>query len=103
VISEPDGDLQITWVSSVKYYDNEGVVHIAFDPALKPYLLQLKSRFKPYQLRNVISLNSFYSIRIYELLKQYENIGNRTFEINELREMLVLSRYYFDYEINIYQ
>jgi hypothetical protein len=39
-------------------------------------------------LKNVIRLKIIYSIRIYELLKQYERIGQRTFEIGELRKIL---------------
>jgi len=87
-ISEPSGDLQIGWVSSAKYYDNEGRVELCFDPNLKPYLLALQQKFVRYQLKNTIRLKSAYSVRIYELLKQYQAIGSRSFEIEELRGFL---------------
>lgn len=87
-IHEPDGDLQVGWLDSVKYYDNEGRFELAFSPKLKPYLLALKKEFTRYQLHNVIRLKSSYSVRIYELLKQYQSIQHRIFDLNELRSIL---------------
>lgn len=87
-IKEPDGDLQIGWVSSAKYYDKKAYVELCFDPKLKPYLLSLKKEFTRYQLKNTIKLKSAYSVRIYELLKQYQSIGYREFELQELRSVL---------------
>ena len=75
------------WFSSI-LVDNEGEVGFRFDPDLKPYLLQLQSRFTTYQLKNILFLKSKYSIRVYELLKQYENLKHRRFELSELRELL---------------
>ncbi len=63
-------------------------IKISFHPIIKPYLLQLKSQFTVYDVRNILKLPSTYSIRIYELLKQYENIKKRTFDIVELKEIL---------------
>lgn len=89
-IKMPDALLQIGWLSSAKYYDGQGIVELCFDPQLKPYLLQLKDRFTSYKLKNVIQLRSSFSIRIYELLKQYEKLGERTFLLDDLRECLGL-------------
>jgi len=63
-------------------------IKISFHPIIKPYLLQLKSQFTVYDARNILKLPSTYSIRIYELLKQYENIKKRTFDVVELKEIL---------------
>lgn len=87
-IKESDGDLQVSWLSSAKYYDGEGSVDLCFDPKLKPYLLALKKEFSRYQLKNTIRLKSAYSVRIYELLKQYQGIGRRFFELGDLRSIL---------------
>lgn len=89
-ISEPNGDLQIGWVSSAQYFDNEGRIELSFDPKLKPYLLALQQKFVRYQLKNTIRLKSSYSVRIYELLKQYQGIGSRTFDLDELRTLIGL-------------
>jgi plasmid replication initiation protein len=61
---------------------------ISFHPKMKPFLLQLQSQFLMYDIRNVLSIQSSFSVRIYELLKQYEAIGKRKFTIQELKEML---------------
>ncbi len=61
---------------------------ISFHPKMKPFLLQLKSQFTMYDVRNILQLPSTYSIRIYELLKQYEKIGWRLFTIVELKSIL---------------
>ncbi|MFA5261455.1 MAG: replication initiation protein [Candidatus Omnitrophota bacterium] len=82
--------LQITWLSSAEYFEGKGYVELSFDPKLKPYLLQLKDFFTRYRLQHVIRLKSSYSIKLYELLKQYENIGKRSFTLLELRSKLGL-------------
>ena len=73
-IEEPDGLLQIGWVSSAKYIDGTGMVNLSFDPLLKPYLLQLKSNFTSFKLNMMLSFKSQYTMRIYMLLKQYEKL-----------------------------
>jgi len=55
---------------------------------LKPFLLHLKERFTNYRLANIVQLKSRFSIRLYELLKQYEKIGKRTFGLYDLRTTL---------------
>jgi len=94
-----DRFLQINWLSHADYAEGEGYVDISFDPKLKPYLLALKERFTQYDIRNVLSLKSFYSIRIYELLKQFEKVGYRVFKINELKEMLGIENKYSSYSL----
>ena len=89
-ITKDNSILQITWLSSAEYFEGKGYVELSFDPKLKPYLLQLKEFFTRYRLQHVIRLKSSYSIKLYELLKQYENIGKRSFSLDELRKKLGL-------------
>jgi plasmid replication initiation protein len=96
-IEEPDGKLQIALLSSAKYYSGKGYVELRFDPALKPYLLQLKEKFTSYDIRYVLKLQSSHSIRIYEWLKQYERLGERTLKVDALKEMLDLVGKYRSY------
>ncbi|WP_376296052.1 replication initiation protein, partial [Streptomyces sp. NPDC055966] len=72
----------------VPYNEKEGTVDIRYDPFLRPYLLQLKREFTSYKLENVVKLKSSYAIRIYELLKQYERLKERSFYLKDLRKML---------------
>lgn len=87
-IHEATGPLQLAWVSSAKYHEGEGTVTLRFDPGLKPYLLQLKDCFTKYSLALALRLKSSFSIRIYELLKQYEKVGTRAFHLDELKAKL---------------
>lgn len=96
-IPKETGYLQISFLSSAEYFRGTGYVELSFDPKLKPYLLQLKERFTQYDIRNVLSLQSFYSIRIYELLRQYSRIGERVMAVDELKEMLKLPASYDHY------
>lgn len=59
-----------------------------FDPLLKPFLLELSNKFTSYRLANVVKLKSTYAIRIYELLKQYEDLKERTISLENLRYYL---------------
>lgn len=92
--------LYINFFSSIEPIPNESYIEFCFDPKLKPYLLQLKSNFTVYDIRNILPCKSVYSIRIYQLLKQFEKIGNRTFELDELKEMLGLSKNSYTQWIN---
>jgi plasmid replication initiation protein len=63
-------------------------IDISFHPKMKPFLLQLQNQYLMYDIRNVLNIQSSFSVRIYELLKQYEKIGKRRFSVQELKEML---------------
>lgn len=76
------------WFSSARYFHSQGIVRLSFDKNLKPYFIQLKEQFTKYNLFTVASFKSAYTIRIYMLLKQYQNIGFREFELQELRKIL---------------
>lgn len=69
-------------------------IDISFHPKMKPFLLQLQSQFLMYDVRNVLQLQSSFSVRIYELLKQYEKIGKRIFTLTELKDTLAVADKY---------
>lgn len=73
-----DWDLH-QWVS--RAWVSGGDFGIKFDEELMPHLVGLVSRFTMFQLERVLQMTSSYSIRLYELLKQYENMGSRTFSL----------------------
>ena len=90
-IENEKGWLFMNWLSSAEYFRGKGFVELRFEQKLKPYLLQLKGYFTQYELENVVSFKSAYSIRIYELLKaeQFKAGKNgyfqRAFHYDELR------------------
>lgn len=80
--------LKTKWLSSAEYFVDEGYVELEFSPKLKPYLLLLKERFTKLSLEQMVTFNSQYSGRIYEILKQYQNIGFRIFKVEDLKSLL---------------
>ncbi|KAA0746621.1 MULTISPECIES: replication initiation protein [Bacillus cereus group] len=80
--------IQVSWLSSAIYNRNKGTIDMRFDPLLKPFLLELSSKFTSYRLANIVKLKSTYAIRIYELLKQYEDLRERTISLENLRYYL---------------
>ena len=73
-------------LGGVQYYEGEGIIKLSFHPYLKPYMLQLRERFTQVRLGDIMGLKSVHAMRIYELTKQYQLIGERTIKIAELRE-----------------
>jgi plasmid replication initiation protein len=47
--------------------------------------LKLKDKFTIIRLSDLMCFKSIYAIRIYELLKQYESIGHRKIDLDQLR------------------
>ena len=74
------------WFSYLEY--ENGVIIYRFDPALKPFLLNLKGNFTEYYLSNIMNLKSNYAILTFELLAQARNQGYRNITIKEYRELL---------------
>ena len=68
----------------------ENFISVQFHQELKPYLLELKERYLQYDIRNLWGLTSVYSVRMYELLKQYEKIGKRQFSLEDLKAKLAI-------------
>lgn len=85
-IQLPTGNtLNAFFISSWEIDNNTDETVFEISGRLKPYLLQLKSNYTTYQLRNIPKLTSTYSIRFYELLCRFRRIGKRQFEVEELK------------------
>ena len=89
-IQEGNRLVQVSFLSLTIYNYSEGTVDMRFDPALKPYLLNLKESFIKYRLENILQLKSFYSIRFYELLVKWKKVGKFAVSIKELRKLFNL-------------
>jgi len=89
-IKTDDGYLITSYFSDIQVYDHHGYIDFTISPKMKKYLLQLRDNFTIFDIRNIINCKSVYSIKIYQLLKQFEKIGTRSFTVDELRKMLGL-------------
>ncbi|MRI66138.1 replication initiation protein [Gracilibacillus thailandensis] len=96
-IWEDDKLKQMGWISYVEYNQSEGSISLSFDPRLKPYLLQLKKEFTSYKLKNVMQLKSSYSIRLYEILKQWQTVKKTEIPLEKLRKLLGVENKYNEY------
>jgi plasmid replication initiation protein len=73
--------------------DTQEYIDLTIEQEMKPFLLQLQKSFTTYDFQNITQLG-VYSIRIYELLKQYESIGSRYLTFEELKRMMELEKEY---------
>ena len=72
---------------------NQEYIDVTIEPEMKPLLLQLQKNFTAYDLRNVSKLSA-QSVRIYELLKQYESLEGRILEIDYMKRILEYEKEY---------
>ena len=85
--------------------DNEWYVEIdAHDKAL-PLMFEFKDKYFSYQLWNALRLKSSNQLRMYEILKQYEKIGERIISVDELKELLGINKHeyprYGDFNLHV--
>lgn len=83
------------WVQAIVYDD--GIINIKFNTLVKPLLLQLEGQFTKYNYKYIGDMRSSYTIRLFELLRQYALIGHRRIDIDTLREMLGVHDKYIRY------
>lgn len=87
----PETVMTVALLSSLETPKGKGIIKMTFHPFLKPYLLQIKGKETPYtkyRLENVLKLKGMYSIRLYELLKQYQEMRHREFKIDEFKKIM---------------
>lgn len=88
IIKEPELKVttQVSWLNSARYEEGEGFIRLSFAPEMHPFLLNLKKTFTVISITDLMQFKSIHAIRIYELLKQYQDIGERTLTIAEIKE-----------------
>lgn len=69
----------------------ESYIELQFNPVLAPHLMDLRERFTRYNIRNISELQSVYSIRMFEFIKENE-FKKDGFEVSvdDLKEMLYM-------------
>lgn len=79
------------WVNEVTYVNDKGMVVMYLNRNVISMISRLEANFTQYLLEQVSEFKSKYSIRLYELLIKYRDIGtSKKFEIAELRSKLGL-------------
>jgi plasmid replication initiation protein len=80
------------WISKASYIDGAGRIKIVFTAEVIKYITRLEKEFTSYQLEKVGNMTSAYAIRIYEILAQYKQIGSRSLNLKNLRELLQIGQ-----------
>lgn len=72
--------------------DGKWYIFINAHDRVLPYLFNYKREFFSYQLWNALRLKSTSQIRMYEILKQYESVGQRELTVEELKVLLGIEK-----------
>jgi plasmid replication initiation protein len=78
----------ISWVSIFTFNATKNEISFRFDSELKPLLMEIQNRFVKSHLKELSSLQSEYSKRIYNLLKQWEQKSYFKISVSELQDIL---------------
>lgn len=90
-LTMPDGSESLCgWLAKVNTNKKSGIAQIKLDEDLVPYLFDLGQRFTQYQLYNILAMKSAFSVRIYELMKSYAFQKTKTFDLDELKRLLMV-------------
>ena len=92
-INERQNEVKSRWISQVEYHKGEGGISIIFTPAVVREITRIdgyETAFTKFLLEQTASLNSVYSVRLYELLKQWLEAKKASFELELLRGQLGL-------------
>lgn len=87
-------DAYLRWVQRVDYINDEGRVEIRFGRELLPYLAVLKQRFVAHRQEQRGRMTARYADRLYAVLIQWQGVGEREIDIDELRALLELGDKY---------
>ena len=74
------------WFSKSHY--SRGEISLEFNHHLAKYIFDLTENYTKYFLDNAFKLSGFYSVRLYEICKQYQFIGVVKFEWEEFRKII---------------
>ena len=87
-------EVAVGLLSKRKYHHGEGRLWFRFDEDLLPHLIGLTERFTQYRIKDVYQFSRASTFRLYELLKEFKNLGKREIAIDDLRWKLGLTDKY---------
>ena len=84
---DPDtGHIQkLSWFDKVDYYQSEGRIVVEFGRNISSRLINLYDNFTSIKLLAISQFTSIYSIRLYELLSQFQSTGYRRMSVDDFR------------------
>lgn len=100
ILHEGDDEIELYWIQEkAKKLKGEGAIRIVWSYRILRYICQLKSRFTTYKLRNIASLQSGHSIRMYELLMKFNSTGERVIYLDDFKSALGIANKYPEFKV----
>lgn len=88
-INTDDGGWKMLhWMEVMEYIKTTASIRVLISSEIIPYIIELKEKFTQFRLENILYLRSSYAIKLYQILAQYKQIGEREITVNALRNML---------------
>ena len=90
-----DDNIKFRTFSEAEYNEKNGSITLLLNSRLKKYLLDIgkQGQYTKYELWNILSLKSKYSIRLYELFRSYSYQQEKEFDIDDLKSLLCAENY----------
>lgn len=106
VITIKNGENKKDWMkfniaSTAIYNHGLGSITLKLNDDASPFLLQLKELFLAHKLKEILYLNSKYSIRLYQLTKSNSYKNKFTVTLDKFKDMLSLEQKSYDQFSNI--
>lgn len=94
-LHENGEETELYWIQEKgKKLKGEGAVRLIWSDRVLKYICQLQGDFTKYKLRNIASLQSAHSIRIYELMMKFNSTGARIIHLDDFKSALGISDKY---------
>lgn len=83
---------KLNWTDSCEYYNNRVVIRFGYSLSIE--LAGMLNEFTQADLLDVAKLDSFYAVRLYELLRQYQSTGLLVIGVEEFRVLMGAEKKY---------
>lgn len=80
-------------VSWMEYHDDEGWLEATFTPWIAPYIHSLaRNGYTKISISEALQFKRFYTIRLFELLMQFQKTGGRFIKLESLRDVFQVEK-----------
>lgn len=93
LMDENGRESTVGWLEKARINKGSGRISVKVDQDLQKYLIALQENFTQYALLYTLPMRSAYSFRIYEHLKSHAFKGEKTYDIDELKYLLLAQHY----------
>lgn len=103
IIDEDGKYVLVAWIEKPKVDPRSKKIEVKLDEDIQKYLIGWLERYTQYSLFEVIPMQSRYSFVLFELLKSYSNLGEYTFDIDDLKMRINATKYvnFKDFRIKV--